>query len=90
MDTIIKIAEEQGMKLLGGIIVIVVGIILVRWLLKLLGHSERFTKIEPTIRGFLHNLIKVVLYIMGAEQPGRRVDAVAAEAVRGRGLHQNR
>ena len=64
MDTIIKIAEEQGMKLLGGIIVIVVGIILVRWLLKLLGHSERFTKIEPTIRGFLHNLIKVVLYII--------------------------
>ena len=63
MDTIIKIAEEQGMKLLGGIIVIVVGIILVRWLLKLLGHSERFTKIEPTIRGFLHNLIKVVLFL---------------------------
>ena len=64
MDTIIKIAEEQGMKLLGGIIVIVVGFMLVRWVLKLLGRSERFTKIEPTIRGFLHNLIKVVLYII--------------------------
>jgi len=64
METIIKIAEEQGMKLLGGIIVIAVGFMLVRWVLKLLGRSERFTKIEPTIRGFLQNLIKAVLYII--------------------------
>lgn len=64
METIIKIAEEQGMKLLGGIVVIIVGLCLVRWIMKLLARNERFAAIEPTIRGFLQNLLKVVLYII--------------------------
>ena len=64
METIIKIIEEQGMKLLGGIIVILVGFFIVRWVMKLITRSEGFKKIEPTIRGFLLNLVKVVLYII--------------------------
>jgi len=64
VDTIIKIAEEQGMKLLGGIIVLAVGFFLVRWIMKFLTRNDHLTKLEPTIKGFLVNLIKVVLYII--------------------------
>ena len=64
MDTIIKIAEEQGMKLLGGIIVLSVGFFLVRWIMKLLTRNDHLNKIEPTIKGFLLNLVKVLLYII--------------------------
>jgi len=64
METIIKIAEEQGMKLLGGIIVLSVGFFLVRWIMKLLTRNDHLNKIEPTIKGFLLNLVKVLLYII--------------------------
>ena len=64
METIIKIAEEQGMKLLGGIIVLSVGFFLVRWIMKFLTRNDHLTKLEPTIKGFLVNLTKVVLYII--------------------------
>ena len=64
MDNIIKILETQGMKLLGGIIVLVVGFFLVHWILKFLTKSEFFNRIEATLRGFLENLIKIILYII--------------------------
>ena len=57
METILKIAEEQGMKLLGGIIVLAVGFFLVRWIMKFLTHNDHYTKLEPTVRGFLLNLV---------------------------------
>jgi len=64
MDTIIKIAEEQGMKLLGGIIVLAVGFFLVRWAMKFLTRNDHLTKLEPTVKGFFgvwnfYDLIRV-------------------------------
>jgi small conductance mechanosensitive channel len=64
MDTFIRIAQEQGMKLLGGIIVLIIGFILVRWVMKFLTRNDRLSKIEPTIKGFLMKLLKVLLYII--------------------------
>lgn len=64
MESILKIFETMGVKLLYGIIVLVVGLFLVHWLMKFLSGSEVFNKIEATLRGFLENLIKIGLYIV--------------------------
>lgn len=64
MDTVIKIVETQGMKLLGGIIVLVTGFFLVHWAMKFLTRSERFSRVEATLRGFLQNLIRLVLCVV--------------------------
>ena len=58
-----EIILNQGVNLLGGIIALVVGLFLVHWLFKLISRSAQFKKIEPTVRGFLENLLKIILYI---------------------------
>lgn len=63
MDKIIDTIEAQGMKLLGGIIVLVVGFFLTRWIMKWLNGRASFNKIEVTLRGFILNLIRVLLII---------------------------
>ena len=64
MDTIIKVIETQGMKLLGGILILVIGFSLIHWTMKFLKRNDRFVKIEPTLKGFLQNLVKLLLYII--------------------------
>ena len=64
MDTFIRIVQEQGMKLLGGIVVLIIGFIIVRWVMKFLTRNDHLSKIEPTIKGFLMKLLKVLLYII--------------------------
>ena len=64
LSDIKTILEQQGMKLLAGILILVVGLFLAHWLLKLLGKSERLNKIDPTLRGFLHNFVKLVVSIV--------------------------
>ncbi|MBQ6373498.1 MAG: mechanosensitive ion channel [Clostridia bacterium] len=63
MDKVIQIIEAQGMKLLGGIIVFAVGLFLTHWIMKFLSRGDRFVRIEPTLKGFLQNLVKIILYI---------------------------
>ena len=52
---------EVGMKLLGGILILVIGMLIIRWIKHLLKKSKVFTKMEPTMAGFLKNLIHVLL-----------------------------
>ena len=63
MDNIITIIQAQGMKFLGGIIVLVIGFFLVHWIMKFLNQNVLLLKIEPTLKGFLLNLSKIALYI---------------------------
>ena len=56
--------ETQGMNLLRGLVVLAVGCFLVHWLMKLIGRSEKYVRIEATLKGFLGNLIKLVLYLL--------------------------
>ena len=62
MDIVLRSIEAQGMKLLGGILVLAIGIFLVRRVLRLFSRWDRLTAIEPTVRGFLVNLIRLGLY----------------------------
>ena len=64
MTTILTNLQTQGIKLLGGIIVLVVGFFLSHWIIKFVTNNEGFKKIEPTLQGFLHNLLKLILYIV--------------------------
>ena len=64
LSGITDIIQTQGMKLLAGIIVLVAGLFLVHWLMKLITRNRRLDRIDPTLRGFFENLIKLVAYIM--------------------------
>lgn len=63
-ETIGPVLTEAGLKLLGGLAVLVVGLLIVRWLKKLIRRTRLFTKMEPTAAGFLKNLINVLLYAL--------------------------
>ena len=63
-DTILQIIEAQGMKLLGGLLILAIGFFLAHWIMKLLTRRDRFVRIEPTLKGFLQNLVKLLLYVI--------------------------
>ena len=56
--------EEQGLRLLSGLLILIAGFVAIHWLIKLMERSERLLKIDPTLKGFLGNLVKVLLYIV--------------------------
>ena len=56
--------KEAGVNLLGGIAVLAIGFLLVHWIGNILKHNKKFHAIEPTLRGFLQNLVKIVLSVI--------------------------
>ena len=64
LSTILSIVVSVGTKLLFAIIVLAVGTLLIKLLLRTLDKSKAFAKIDPEMRGFLGNFIKVGLYIV--------------------------
>ena len=56
--------EAQGLRLLAGVLVLIIGLFLVHWLIKLFEKNESLVKMEPTLKGFLSNLVHLVLYIV--------------------------
>ncbi len=61
---IMEYLQKAGLNLLSGIGVLVVGFFLVHWIGKLLKHNKKFLAIEPTLRGFLQNLVKIALSVL--------------------------
>ena len=62
-EQIFSIVQEQGMNLLHGIIVLAVGFFLAHWIIKLMERSRKLVRIEPTLKGFLENLLRLLLYV---------------------------
>ena len=56
--------KTQGIHLLQGLLVLIVGFFLAHWIIKLVNKGEKRWKIEPTLKGFLVNLLKWALYII--------------------------
>ena len=56
--------KTQGIGLLRGILILVIGFFLIHWVTKLVKRSDRMSRIEPTIRGFLENLIRLLMYVV--------------------------
>ena len=60
-NSIMNWLKDAGLKLLGGIAVLVIGFLRVHWIGNILKHNKKFHAIEPTLRGFLQNLVKITL-----------------------------
>ncbi len=59
-----KIVMDAGANLLLGIIILVVGLFLTHWLVKLLCSSKLFKKLDPSLQSFFRNLIKILLSVL--------------------------
>ena len=62
-DSIKSFLTTAGADLLRGLVVLAVGIFLVHWVMKFLERNEKKMKLEPTLRGFIKNLVRIVLYV---------------------------
>ena len=63
-DTVQHFLASAGVDLLRGIMTIAVGFFLVHWLLKFVDRYDERVRIEPTLKGFLVKLLRIVLYIL--------------------------
>ena len=61
---IVTFLQTQGMNLLNGLIVLAVGFFLAHWFFKIVGRKQAIIRIEPTLRGFLDNLLRLVVYLI--------------------------
>lgn len=61
INEIKTIVTSAGANLLLGIIILVVGLFLVHWVVKLLAKNKFFTKLDPSLQSFFKNLIKLLL-----------------------------
>ena len=64
MENILRLLREQGLRLLAGLAVLAVGFFLAHWIVKLVDRSRPLVKVEPTLKGFLDNLTRWLLYIL--------------------------
>ena len=55
--------KKQGVQLFSGILVLIVGLFLAHWIIKLTEKRLKFQRLDPTARGFLHNLLRLLLYV---------------------------
>ena len=63
-DGIKGFLTTAGVDLLRGLIALAVGLFLVHWVMKLFERYESKMKIEPTLRGFIKNLVRILLYVV--------------------------
>lgn len=63
-EKVLTFLQTQGVNLLRGLITLVVGFFLIHWIMKLVLRSDKYVHIEPTLKGFLINLFKLMLYII--------------------------
>lgn len=62
-EELLKKLENSGLKLLAGIAVLVIGMILVRLLIRLMMKRNPLKKADPTVRSFVGALLRIILYV---------------------------
>ncbi len=60
----LQFVTSFGVKLLGAIIILLVGIKCTSWLSKWIRHSNKLDKLDDSLRSFLASFSKIVLYIV--------------------------
>ena len=63
-EKVFTFLQTQGINLFRGLLVLVIGLFLVHWLVRLMERSDKYVKMEPTLKGFLLNLAKLALYVL--------------------------
>ena len=56
--------STAGIDLLKGIGIFIVGAFAIHWIVKLVEKSKKFQGVEPSLRTFLKNLVRLVLYVL--------------------------
>lgn len=64
MDAVFSFLLTEGVGLLRGILILIVGLFVIHWLNKLLAKSGRISKLEPSVRSFILNLVRLVLTVI--------------------------
>ena len=62
MTKLLQTLQEQGMRLLAGLIVLAAGLALAHWIMKLICRGTAWNRMEPTARGFLGSLLRAAVY----------------------------
>lgn len=63
-STILAAVVSIGSKLLWAAIVLVVGVLLIKLVLRIWGRSKAYSRIDPEMRSFLDSFIKIALYVV--------------------------
>ncbi len=61
MEKLMEILSTSGLRLLGGVAELVLGFVAVHYIMKLVEKSKGFAKLEPTLKSFVHNTIRLIL-----------------------------
>ncbi|MBR3403071.1 MAG: mechanosensitive ion channel family protein [Parasporobacterium sp.] len=60
----IDLLTQAGGKILLAIVILIVGRLVIKWLLKFLDKGRFINKLEPTVRSFIRSFIKIGLHII--------------------------
>ena len=64
MDQLVQVLQSQGIRLFAGLVVLVLGLFIAHWVVRFMERSRKIVGVEPTLRGFIESLLKIVLYII--------------------------
>lgn len=59
---VMELGTTVGLKILLGLLILIVGIKLSKWVVKLVGKGKAFQKIDASAQSFIKSFIKVILY----------------------------
>lgn len=64
MDKLVEICTTAGSKLVLALLIFIIGRIVIKKLLNIADKLKVMNTIDPTVRSFMHNFLKIVLYVV--------------------------
>ena len=64
LNTLLQFATSFGFKLLGALVVLIVGLKLISWTIKLIRKSHWIKKLDDSLESFLTSFTKIALYLI--------------------------
>ena len=64
LDTIIEFCVNYGLKLAGALLVLLIGIWMVKFVIRLMRRSKWFKKVDKDVQGFVFSATRLLLYLL--------------------------
>lgn len=64
LDSIAKFAATAGLRILGAILILIIGTKLIKWCLKIIKKGKKFESFPPNVQTLIVDLVKVALYVL--------------------------
>ena len=64
LSLLVQFATSFGIKLLGAILIFIVGLKITSWITKILRTSPKLDKLDVSLRSFLTSFVKIILYVI--------------------------